>query len=111
MTDSDASLRALAHPLRRRILQLIWDIELPSGDVAESCGVSKPAASQHLKALLNAELVTVRMRGPKRLYRARIDKLVDLRELLETFWGEQLGALHGAVGARSPEETEARAEP
>jgi len=111
VSDSDASLRTLAHPVRRRILQLIWDIELPSGDVAQGCGVSKPAASQHLKALLNADLVTVRMRGPQRLYRARLDKLVELRELLETFWGERLGSLHEAVEGRSPQEPEAGAEP
>jgi DNA-binding transcriptional ArsR family regulator len=110
-SDSDASLRTLAHPVRRRILQLIWDIELPSGDVAQGCGITKPAASQHLKALLNADLVTVRMRGPKHLYRARLDKLVELRELLETFWGEHFGALRGPVEDRSPGETGARAEP
>jgi DNA-binding transcriptional ArsR family regulator len=111
VTDSDASLRALAHPVRRRILQLIWDTELPSGDVAERCGVSKPAASQHLKALLHADLVTVRMRGPNHLYRARLDKLIELRELLEAFWGEGLGALHAAVEGRSPPELGAPSEP
>jgi DNA-binding transcriptional ArsR family regulator len=111
VSDSDASLRTLAHPVRRQILQLIWDVELPSGDVAQGCGISKPAASQHLKALRHADLVTVRMRGPKHLYRARLDKLVELKELLETFWGERLGALPVAVEGRSPGGTEARADP
>jgi len=97
MSDPEASLRTLAHPVRRRILTLVWDTERASSEVAQGCGISKPAASQQLKALLNADLVTVRMRGTQRLYRARLDRLAELRELLESFWGERLGALHAAI--------------
>ncbi len=97
MSDSEKSLRTLAHPVRRRILELVWDTERASSEVAEGCGISKPAASQQLKALLNADLVTVRMRGPQRLYRARLDKLAELHAVLESFWGERLGALDVAV--------------
>ncbi len=103
MSDVDTSLRTLAHPVRRRILELVWDTERASTEVALGCGISKPAASQQLKALLNADLVTVRMRGTQRLYRARLDKLAELRELLESFWGERLGAFDAAVeGAVAP---------
>jgi DNA-binding transcriptional ArsR family regulator len=87
----------LAHPVRRRILELVWDSERASSDVAHGCGIPKPAASQHLRALLRAELVTVRMRGTQRLYRARLDTLAELRKLLEAFWGERLGALDAAI--------------
>jgi len=97
VSDTDASLRTLAHPVRRRILELVWDTERASSEVAQGCGITKPAASQQLKALLNADLVTVRMRGTKRLYRARLDRLAELRELLESFWGERLGTLDAAV--------------
>jgi DNA-binding transcriptional ArsR family regulator len=103
VSDSDAALRTLAHPVRRRILEFVWDTERASSDVAQGCGISKPAASQQLKALLNADLVTVRMRGPHRLYRARIDKLAELRELLENFWGERLGTRRAAVDGSAPE--------
>jgi DNA-binding transcriptional ArsR family regulator len=99
VSDADASLRALAHPVRRRILEFLWDTERASSEVAQGCEISKPAASQHLKALMGAELVTVRVRGTQHLYRARLDKLVELRALLETFWGERLGAFHAAVGS------------
>ena len=97
MSDADASLRALAHPVRRQILEFLWDAERASSEVAQGCQMSKPAASQHLKALMNAELVTVRSRGTKHLYRARLDKLAELRALLESFWGDRLGALQTAV--------------
>ena len=97
MADTEASLRTLAHPVRRRILALVWDEERASTDVAEGCGISKPAASQQLKVLLQADLVTVRMRGTQRLYRARVEKLAELREVLENFWGERLGAFHAVI--------------
>jgi len=96
---SDASLRTLAHPVRRQILELLWDTERPSTEVAQGCGISRPAASQQLKVLLNADLVAVRMRGTQRLYRARLDTLAELRDVLESFWGERLGALPGAAEA------------
>jgi DNA-binding transcriptional ArsR family regulator len=97
VSDTESSLRTLAHPIRRRILELLWDAEKASSEVAEGCGITKPAASQHLKILLRGDLVTVRMRGTKRLYRARIDTLAELREVLENFWGTRLGALAGDV--------------
>jgi len=98
VSDPDTSLRMLAHPIRRRILELVWDTERASSEVAHGCGIPKPAASQQLRALLRADLVTVRMRGTQRLYRARLDTLAELRTLLEAFWGERLGALDAAFG-------------
>ncbi|MGH9017294.1 MAG: ArsR/SmtB family transcription factor [Acidimicrobiales bacterium] len=87
MADVDGRLRTLAHPLRRRILDLVWDCERASADVAQQCGISRPAASQQLKVLLEAELVTVRTRGAHRLYQARLDTLGELRDVLDRFWG------------------------
>jgi len=86
VSDPDASLRTLAHPIRRRILRLVWNAERPSSEVAEACGITKPAASQQLKALLHADLVTVRMRGAQRLYQARLDTLSELQQMLDAFW-------------------------
>jgi DNA-binding transcriptional ArsR family regulator len=97
VSDTDTALRMLAHPVRRRILELVWDTERASSEVAHGCGIPKPAASQQLRALLRAELVTVRMRGTQRLYRARLDTLAELRQVLEAFWGDRLGALDTAM--------------
>jgi hypothetical protein len=48
--------------------------------------------------------VTVRLRGTQRLYRARLDTLAELRELLEAFWGQRLGGLPD-VGDGGPAQT------
>ena len=98
----EAALRALAHPGRRRMLALVWDAERTSSDLADGCGLSKPAASQHLKVLRDAGLVAVRADGNRRLYRARVEKLAELRASLDGFWGERLAALQAAVD-RGPE--------
>jgi DNA-binding transcriptional ArsR family regulator len=100
---SDAALRTLAHPVRRQILALLWDTERPSTEVAQGCGISRPAASQQLKVLLNANLVAVRLRGTQRLYRARIDTLAELRDVLASFWGQRLGAVPGSADAGRPD--------
>jgi DNA-binding transcriptional ArsR family regulator len=100
--DAEASLRALAHPGRRRMLQLVWDGERSSTELAERCGLSKPAASQHLKVLREAGLVSVRVDGTRRLYRARAKQLAELRTFLDGFWGDRLENLRAAVEGPPP---------
>ena len=95
--DTEAALRALAHPGRRRMLDMVWDAEWSSSDLAARTGLSKPATSQHLKVLKDAGLVTVRADGPRRLYQARAERLAELREFLDRFWGTRLDALRAAV--------------
>ncbi|MDQ3978827.1 MAG: metalloregulator ArsR/SmtB family transcription factor [Actinomycetota bacterium] len=100
--DAEVALRALAHPGRRQMLQLVWDGERSSTDLADRCGLSKPAASQHLKVLREAELVTVRVDGTRRLYRARAERLAELQAFLDDFWGTRLEALRAAVESTGP---------
>ena len=67
----DAALKALAEPRRRAILRLVWSQELPATEIAgQFPDVSRPAISQHLAVLKDAELVTERRDGTRRLYRA-----------------------------------------
>ena len=93
----DAALRAIANPTRRDMLSLVWDAELGSSELADRLGLTRPAASQHLRALKEAELVVVRADGNQRLYRARRDTLRELRLFMEAFWGGRLGKLKAAA--------------
>lgn len=102
--DADTALRALAHPARRRMLQLVWNAERSAGDLAEECGLSRPGASQHLRVLREAALVEVRPAANRRLYRARLEHLARLRGHLDDFWGGRLDALRDALAADSGEE-------
>lgn len=66
-SDEVASLRALAHPLRLRMLSLLTGAELSAAEVARELGITHANASYHLRALLAADLLEVageeRIRG------------------------------------------------
>lgn len=98
----DATLRAIAHPARRRILRLVWDQERTSTDLAGHVGLSKPATSQHLRVLRDADLVSVRIDANRRWYRAEQQRLAEVRALIEAFWGDRLDALRAAAQNQEP---------
>ena len=101
--DAEAALRALADPRRRQMLELAWDRERSPSDLASSCRLSRPATSQHLKLLREAGLVSVRLDGNRRFYRARADRLAELRAMLDEFWGSRLASLHAELGTAGEE--------
>ncbi len=104
----------LGDPVRRRILELLADAELASGEVvdviADEFGISQPAVSQHLRVLRESGFATVRPQGTRRLYSLDISGLdavdrwlADLR----TFWHQRLDAL-GTEIARGKRERRGR---
>jgi DNA-binding transcriptional ArsR family regulator len=97
--DTDAALRALAHPGRRRVLQLVATGARSSGELADACGWTRPATSQHLKVLRDAGLIQVRKQGQRRLYLARQERLDQLRAFLDDFWGARLAELDSHLEA------------
>ena len=93
-----AVLNALADPRRRAILRLVRDLERPSGEIAAHFPeVTGPAISQHLRVLREAGLVAERRAGTRRLYRARPERLRELRAWLRDFWGDALEDLKDAA--------------
>ncbi|HJZ24822.1 MAG TPA: metalloregulator ArsR/SmtB family transcription factor, partial [Streptosporangiaceae bacterium] len=69
--DIQKVLAALASPVRREILSLIWDHELSAGEIAAAFPVTKPTISQHLAVLREAGLAAATAVGTSRRYRAR----------------------------------------
>src|SRR5919206_5239694 len=89
----EAVARAIAAPARRQILTLVRDGELSAGEIAAHFDVTGPAISQHLNVLKEANLVSERRNGTRRLYQARPEGLAELKAFLEGFWDERLNAL------------------
>lgn len=89
----DAAARALSEPNRRHILRLVRDDERTVGDIADHLPISRPAVSQHLRILEEAELVNMRKDGTRRYYRARPEGLTELRSWLDEFWSDRLDHL------------------
>jgi DNA-binding transcriptional ArsR family regulator len=87
---------AIAHPVRRRLLDLLVGGEQPVNRLAMPFDMSRPAISQHLRVLLDVGLVSERRSGRERRYRLHPDGLGQVREWLATydrFWRERLVAL------------------
>ena len=101
--DGEAALRALADPRRRQMLGLVWDREQSPSDLAKLCQLSRPATSQHLKVLRDADLISVRLEGNRRFYRVRADRLAELRAMLDEFWGSRLATLRAELADREEE--------
>lgn len=75
------------------MLSLVLDRERSSSELATRCRLSRPAASQHLKVLRETGLVTLRTEGNRRLYRAQIKRLAEVRAMLDDLWGDRLARL------------------
>ena len=93
----EAALKAMAAPRRRQILTLVREDELSAGEIASHFDVTRPAVSQHLNVLKEAGLVSERRNGTRRLYRARPEGLVELKDFLEEFWDARLDTLKREV--------------
>lgn len=100
----DAVLRALNEPNRRAILRLVAERELNAGQIAANFSITRPAVSQHLGVLKEAQLITERREGTQRFYRASPEGLTELRAYLEIFWDDGLARLKAAT-ERKPKRT------
>jgi DNA-binding transcriptional ArsR family regulator len=62
------SLSALAHPVRRRIVELLAEEEYTAGEIIAEFDMSAPSISLHLKLLREADLIRVKAEGQRRVY-------------------------------------------
>ena len=76
------------------------------GAIAQGLPVSRPAVSKHLRVLEGAGLVAYEASGTRRLYRVDAAGLAALRQWVDGFWGDVLGAFADYV---DEVETEGRA--
>jgi DNA-binding transcriptional ArsR family regulator len=91
MTYGDA-LAVLADPTRRKVFERLRHGPRSVKALAAGLPVSRPAVSQHLKALKGAGLVEERSEGVRRIYSVRREGLRDLRDWLDSFWEDALVA-------------------
>jgi DNA-binding transcriptional ArsR family regulator len=91
MTYGNA-LAVLADPTRRTVFERLRNGPRSVKALAAGLPVSRPAVSQHLKALKGAGLVEERSEGVRRIYSVRREGLRDLRDWLDSFWEDALVA-------------------
>jgi len=92
-----SALAALADPTRRQVFERLKFGPQPVSVIARGMPVSRPAVSQHLKALKEAGLVADRPEGTRRVYFIDPKGLGELRRWLDQFWDEALAAFQTEV--------------
>ncbi|TCV60817.1 ArsR family transcriptional regulator [Neorhizobium sp. R1-B] len=77
---------AIADPNRRYLLEELRRSPRTVNELAQGLPISRPAVSQHLKALLESNLVTVTAEGTRRIYAVNSKGFDRLNLWLDQFW-------------------------
>ena len=94
------TLVALADPTRRAMFEALRERPRTVGELAERVRVRQPTASQHLRVLRHASLVTHSPHGTRRYYQASREGLDALRRYVESLWDDVLSAYAAGDSAR-----------
>lgn len=93
----DKTLRCLSDPTRRQVFEKLRSGPQSVGVLASGLPVSRPAVSQHLKALKEAGLVNDCCEGARRVYCIDPNGLGELRRWLDQFWDVALESFKSEV--------------
>ncbi|WP_420114748.1 ArsR/SmtB family transcription factor [Pseudactinotalea sp.] len=91
-----ATFEALAHEVRRDILERLRSGPSTVNGLAESLSASQPLISKHLRVLRDAGFVTVSVDAQKRWYRLRPEAFTEVAAWLEPYrwmWDGRLDLL------------------
>ena len=97
MVANGHPLDALGDPTRRRVFELLRGGPRSVGELAAELPVSRPAVSQHLRALQSAGLVGFKRNGTRNVYELDAEGVVALRDWVDGFWDEALARFKAAA--------------
>jgi DNA-binding transcriptional ArsR family regulator len=92
----ESSFAIVAEPNRRAILSLLLSAESSVGEIERELHLSQPSVSKHLRVLREAGFVESRIEAQRRLYRLRLEPLMELDAWLgpfRRFWSQHVDAL------------------
>jgi DNA-binding transcriptional ArsR family regulator len=93
---------ALGDRSRRQIFGRLAERPRSVAELALELPISRPAVSQHLKVLREADLVSVEPHGTRRIYRVNPDGLQPIRADLDRFWSTTLANFKRIAEEQSP---------
>lgn len=82
------TMKALADPIRREILQKLKSAPLSAGEIAACFDISAPAISKHLAVLKSADLIRDRRQGKYIIYELNASVLEEALLWLSQLKGE-----------------------
>lgn len=80
-------LKALAHPHRLRIVQMLQRGRYTVGELAEACGIPSHMASEHLRLMHHCGLLNCKKEGRKAYYAIAEPHLKAIMACIETRFG------------------------
>jgi len=96
MSIVESTFAIVAEPNRRAILSLLLSSECCVGEIEEALRLPQPSVSKHLRVLREAGFVESRIEAQRRLYRLRMEPLMELDAWLVPFrryWSTHVDAL------------------
>ena len=106
LPSPDQLFDALGDGTRRRIFERVARGPASVNDLAEGLPVSRPAVSQHLKALAEAGLVESEAKGTKRIYRLQARSVQAMRRWLDSIWDDALQAFAAEIDKEESEKND-----
>lgn len=87
LEEAAECLRTIAHPHRLRMIQLLVNDRYTVGQLAESCGITSPAASGHLRLLRDRGFLDLDREGRAVYYRIAEPQLMSILGCIEGRFG------------------------
>ena len=81
--ENSQVLKALSHPLRLKMTEMLMDDECCVTDVTNALEISQSTSSQHLKILMNAGIVYPKKYGTKTCYIVNNNKAIKIVNILQ----------------------------
>ncbi len=90
--DAAECLRALAHPHRLRMVQMLLQGDYTVGELAEACDLPSPMASEHLRLMQRCGFLTSEKEGRKVYYQVVEPHLQSILKCIEDRFGVALAS-------------------
>ena len=93
--STESVFRAIAHPTRRRMLQLLVRGEMAAGELTNQFHHTRPVASMHLRVLHGSGLVRCRRQGRQMVYELNLREVSAIEQWLTSLRRKQVVASKG----------------
>lgn len=89
MSEAAECLKALAHPVRLRIIEILLKKEVTVGEMAEACGTAHHVTSEHLGKMRDKGLLKSERRGRCIYYSIANSGLQGILNCVDSTFGNQ----------------------
>jgi ArsR family transcriptional regulator len=85
--------KALSDDSRRQMLLLLRNKDMFPSELAEHFDMTLAAVSTHLRILRDADLVTEKREGQRRLYSVNNEATLEIKNFFDKMWNNNLNSL------------------